>query len=55
MENLLNSILTKISNVNKPQMKAMILIQTAFAYFQGKANFRNLARFCSLAGDTLLR
>lgn len=55
MEDLLNSILTKMSNVNKPQIKAMILILTAFAYFQGKANFRNLARFCSLAEDTLRR
>ncbi|MBK82200.1 MAG: transposase [Pseudomonadota bacterium] len=53
MEDLLNSILTKMSNVNKPQAKAMFLILTAFAYFQGKANFRNLARFCSLAEDTL--
>lgn len=55
MEDLLHSILTTMSSVKKPQAKALFLIITAFAYFQGRANFRNMARFCPMAEDTLRR
>lgn len=55
MEDLLNSILDSMSSVNKPQKKFMAIILVTLAYFQGKANFRNLARFCDVCEDTLWR
>lgn len=55
MEDLLHSILKRMSSVKKPQAKALLLIIAAFAYFQGRANFRNMARFCPMAEDTLRR
>jgi len=55
MEDLLHSILSTMSSVKKPQAKALVIILMALAYFQGRANFRNLARFCHLSEDTLRR
>jgi len=55
MEDLLDSILNSMSSVKKPQKKAMVIILTPLAYFQGRANFRNLSRFCSLCEETLGR
>ena len=42
MEETVESVLRNMSSVNFPQQKFMTLI------FQGKANFRNLSRYCSM-------
>ena len=55
MEDLLQPILASMSSVKKPQMKALMMILMAYAYFQGRANFRNLSRFCGFSEDTLRR
>ena len=55
MEELLESILTGMSSINKPQKKALIIILMSFVYYQGRSNFRNLARYCSFNETTLSR
>lgn len=55
MEELLETILTKMSSINKPQKKALMIILMSFVYYQGRSNFRNLARYCSLSETTLSR
>ena len=55
MENLLYVIMNKMSSIKKPQQNFMDHLFTVLSTFVGKANFRNLSRYCSLHEKTLAR
>ena len=49
MENLVDTILSQMSTIKKPQKRFIRLLFSVFTVFMGKANFRNLSRYCSLS------
>jgi len=55
MEELLNSIFNSMSSVNWPHKKFMKTILVTLMYFQGRANFLNLSRFCNYCDITIGR
>lgn len=46
MTDLVKSVLDKMSSINKPQKDFIALLLSTLAVVQGKANFRNMARYC---------
>jgi len=55
MEEVINSIIQKMTNVNKPQQKFMAQLFTALATFVGKATYRNLSRYSDLNEKSISR
>ena len=55
MENLLKGIMSGMSSVKKPQQSFMEELFRVLGIFVGKANFRNLSRYCSLHEKTFAR
>lgn len=49
MESLVNVILSSMSTVNKPQRLFMTALFNVLTIFQGKANYRNLSRYCDMS------
>ena len=48
MENLVKTILQKMSSVKKPQQDFMVSLFSVFMVFQGKATFKNMSRYCTM-------
>ena len=55
MTQLVETILESMSNVKKPQRKYISALLVVLTLFQGKANFRNLSRYCHLSEKCLSR
>ena len=49
MEDILQTVLNKMSNFKKPQKTFIRLLIATLSSFQGKANFRNLSRYCAMS------
>ncbi|MBM7071387.1 hypothetical protein JQC92_04945, partial [Shewanella sp. 202IG2-18] len=47
MTSLIESVLEKMSSIKKPQRVFISLLLETLAVVQGKANFRNLSRYCT--------
>ena len=45
MEEIINSIMQEMTDINKPEQKFMTQRFTALATFIGKATYRNLSRY----------
>lgn len=48
MEEVVKSVLRSMSSVKQPQAKFMVSLFSVLMVFQGKANFRNLSRYCAM-------
>ena len=48
MESLVENVLRNMSSVNRPQAAFMVSLLAVLMVFQGKANFRNLSRYCAM-------
>ena len=48
METVVESVLRGMSSVNRPQATFMVSLLAVLMVFQGKANFRNLSRYCAM-------
>jgi len=48
MEEIVNSVLASMSSVKKPQRIFLLSLFLVLGLFQGKANFRNLSRYCDM-------
>ena len=55
MEDLVNTVLSSMSNINKPQRLFMVALFKVLMVFQGKANFRNMSRYSALNEKRLSR
>jgi len=55
MEEIIYSVLQKMTNINKPQQKFMAQLFTALATFVGKATYRNLNRYSNLNEKAISR
>lgn len=55
MEAVVESVLCGMSSVKRPQAKFMVSLLAVLMVFQGKANFRNLSRYCALHEKSLSR
>ena len=55
MEEIIYSVMQKMTNVNKPQQKFMTQLFTALATFVGKATYRNLNRYSNLNEKAISR
>ena len=49
MEDLVKTILQKMSTVKKPQQVFMASLFSVFMVFQGKATFKNMSRYCDMS------
>jgi hypothetical protein len=55
MEEIINEVMDKMLTLKKPQRKFMLQLFSVFSMFIGKANFRNLSRYCQLHEKTIAR
>ncbi|MCD9461277.1 hypothetical protein [Marinibactrum halimedae] len=49
MESLVNTALSSMSTVNKPQRLFMLVLFRVLCIFQGKATYRNLSRYSGIS------
>lgn len=55
MEETVNRIMNQMPNIKKPQRKFMLQLFAVLMTFVGKANFRNLSRYCQMHEKTIAR
>ena len=55
MEDIVDTVLHSMSNINKPQRFFMAALLNVLMVFQGKANFRNMSRYSPLSEKRLSR
>ena len=55
MGEVVKSVLRSMSSVKQPQAKCMVGLLAVLMVFQGKANFRNLSRYCGMHEERFSR
>jgi hypothetical protein len=55
MHESLVKVINNLNAISKPQRKFLITIINAFMVYVGKANYRNLSRYCSISEKTISR
>ena len=49
MDRVVKTVLDSMSTLNKPQKTFMALLLSTLVVVQGKANFRNMSRYCEMS------
>lgn len=55
MQNIVQTVLQKMGNVSKPQLKVWTILLTTILVLYGKVNYRNMSRYSSLSEKTYRR
>lgn len=55
MQNIVQTVLQKMGNVSKPQLKVWTILVTTILVLYGKVNYKNMSRYSSLGEKTYRR